>query len=197
MRVPASGGETKKRRNGLGWDRKTNAKGVTAMKIATVLGLVVMLAGCGGWGGNKFTSDKFGFKVTFPEHWELWDKSNDEVDFVEASIPDRVPTARIVVRAVKVAPDLSPNEIYPSFMDGSEFAGRTEFTIEDKGTIACKNSEGRFIKYMWRDEERRMRGMKAMFLGTRMLFQVWMEMPADDFINYEGDFTKMIRLIEL
>jgi len=39
--------------------------------------------------------------------------------------------------------------------------------------------------------------MKTLFLGNRMMLEVGMEMPDDDFIAREMEFRKMISLIKL
>ncbi len=164
-----------------------------------LIGLIALLylTGCGGWGDYSYRSDRFKYKVTFPQKWEVWDRSDDSADFLVGSLPDDAPEAEIVVKAHSVAPDLSPHEIYPSFMDGSEYADRLEFRIEDKGAISCRNGEGRFIKFDYLGEESRMRGMRVLFIGDRFIMEVTMEMPEEDFIAREVNFTKMVHLIEL
>jgi len=159
--------------------------------------MAVAIVGCGRWGGFSYRSDHFKFKVTFPDNWEVWDRSSDANDFLVGTQPDAVPKGEIVVRAVPVAPDISPNEIYPSFLDGSDYADRLNFAIEDRGSIACSNSEGRFIRYHYQQGDERIRGMKVVFLGNRVLIEVSMEMPEDAFITNESDFNKMIKLMEL
>jgi len=158
---------------------------------------LALLGGCGKWGGFSYKSDRFKFKTTFPDYWEVWDRSSDASDFLVGTLPDAVPGGEIIVRAIPVAPDISPNEIYPSFLDGSDYGDRLEFAIEDRGTISCSNSDGRFIKYHYRKDNEKRRGMKVIFLGNRVIIEVSMEMPEDAFIMHESDFTKMIHLMEL
>ena len=162
------------------------------------MGLLALLylTGCGSWGDFTYKSDRFKYKVTFPEKWEVWDRSDDSADFLVGSLPES-PKAVILVKTHTVAPDLSPQEIYPSFMDGSEYAGKLEFKIEDKGAISCKNAEGRFVKFGYLGEEQKMRGIRALFLGERYIMEITMEMPEDDFLVHEMDFNMMIHLIEL
>ena len=166
-------------------------------RILLSLTVLTLFVGCGRNNGFKHKSDRFHFKIAFPANWEVWDRSSDSQDYLVGSLPDQVPNAEIAVKAVPVAPDISPNEIYPSFLDGSDYADRNEFNVEDKGSISCSNSEGRFIKYRYLGDKAKMRGIKVMFIGNRMLLEIYMEMPEDAFITHELDFNRMIKTMEL
>jgi len=162
----------------------------------------IYLSGCGGWGDYVHKSDRFKFKIAFPVHWEVYDRSDNQIDYLEATLPDVSREARIVVRATPVAPDISPTEIYPMFLEGSgDAAILLEFVIEEKGTISSKTGDGRFIKISYLTEEHRIRGIRTLFLGGpvrgRYRLEVSMEMPADNFLDHEADFRKMISLMEL
>lgn len=160
--------------------------------------LALLFSGCGGWGDYVHKSDRFKFKFTFPQKWEVWDRSDDERDYLVASLLDGPREAKIVVIADPVAPDISPNEIYPSFMDGGgDGAILTEFSVEGKGAISCKNGEGRYVRVSYLTEEYRINGMRVLFLGNRFKLQIDVEMPADDFVMHETEFFKMISLMEL
>ncbi len=159
---------------------------------------VVLLSGCGGWGDYVHKSDRFKFKVVFPQKWEIWDRSNDRDDHLVASLPYDIPEAHITVRATPSAPDISANEIYPTFMDGGgDGAILPEFVIENKEAISCKNREGRQITYTYLTERHRMKGIRTLFIGTRFILRVDMEMPADNFADHEVEFRKMVSLMEL
>ncbi|MFH0765922.1 MAG: hypothetical protein V2A61_05830 [Calditrichota bacterium] len=159
--------------------------------------LILFAAGCGGWGDYVYKSDRFKFKLTFPDKWEVMDRSDDKRDFLIAALPD-IPDARIIVTALPVAPDISPNEIYPSFMEGKgDAAILMEFKITEKSTISAKNAEGRLIKVQWLGENTTMQGLRTIFLGNRFILEISAEMPQEQFLNHEIDLKKMIRLLEL
>ena len=159
--------------------------------------LMLLLSGCGGWGDYVYKSDRFKYKITFPKGWEVWDRSTEQEDYLDAEYPD-IPEARITVMASASAPDISPNELYPSFMDGGGDATiLTEFAISDKGAISSKNREGRQITYTYLTEKHRINGMRVLFIGNRYIIRVKMEMPVDSFVDHEAEFHKMISMLEL
>ncbi|NQU06047.1 MAG: hypothetical protein HQ568_08140, partial [Calditrichaeota bacterium] len=129
---------------------------------------IIFISGCGGWGDYQFKSDRFKFDVAFPEKWEVWDRSDDRRDYLVASLPDGPREARIILTAESLAPDVSSNEIYPSFMNGGGDASIYEdFEVASKGTMKCKNSEGRYIKVTYLTENERIKGIRSIFLGFK------------------------------
>ena len=169
------------------------------MKYLTILILSAMwLTGCNGWGDYYFESDRFDINVTFPHKWEVFDRSDDLHDFLEARIPEIDPYAIITVRAQSMAPDINANEIYPMFMEGSgDVAILNEFRITEKGMIPSKKAEGRFISYTYLTDKHRINGMRVLLLGFRVKVNVEMEMPEDNFHKHEREFREMIRNIEV
>ncbi|MFC2150301.1 hypothetical protein ACFLQV_02235 [Calditrichota bacterium] len=160
--------------------------------------LILVAVGCGGWGGYKYKSDDYGFKVVFPPKWEVWDQSYEDVVKLEGSLPDDVEEARITLSTRKVAPDISSNEIYPSFLDGDgDGAIFNEFRITTKGTISAKNGDGRMIMVSYLGPENRMSEIRTIFLGRRFILEIRMIATEDDFMNLESDFRKMISLLEI
>ena len=163
------------------------------------LGLVTILlmSGCSRWGDYVHKSDRFGYKITFPVHWTVWDRSTDREDHLDAEYPD-IPGAQMTVLTSPTAPDIHPNEIYPTFMDGGgDTAILTEFEILTKGAVSCKNREGRQITYTYLTEDQRIKGMRALFIGERFIFTIKVEMPSDVFVDHEPEFNKMLSMLEL
>lgn len=159
--------------------------------------LLFLISGCGSWGDYVHKSDRFKYKITFPKGWEVWDRSTEQEDYLDAEYPE-IPKALLTVRASASAPDISPSELYPSFMDGGgDAAILTEFAITEKGTISSKNREGRQITYSYLTEEDRIKGMRALFIGNRFIIRIKMEMPVDNFEDHEAEFQKMISMLEL
>jgi hypothetical protein len=159
--------------------------------------VLIVLTGCSSWGDYEFQSDKFKFTVRFPDNWEVWDRSDDSQDLLVAALADK-PEAKIVVTAIKSAPDLSPNEIYPTFEGGGNDAGvRKGFGVDGKGTISANNGEGRFIKVHWSGDKFNMRGFRALFIGNRFQLSINAEMKEDDYNLHEQDFLKMVRMLNL
>lgn len=154
----------------------------------------MIFAGCGGWGGYIHKSDRFGFKFTFPVGWEVFNRSDDARDRLIGTIPE-YEKSEIEIVADKVAPDISPSEIYPSFNAWEVDA--EEFRVEDRGTMACKNAEGRYFTYSYRTEEGYMQGMRVIFLGNRFILRIYIEMFQDEYLLNEIEFRRMIRFIEL
>lgn len=161
------------------------------------LSVLLLLAGCGGWGGYVHDSERFKFKLTFPDGWEVWDKSDDTVDFLQATYREK-PETKIEVLAVRTAPDLEPNEIFPFFLGGSgDAVNLQDFAIEEKGTVSAQNGDGRFIKVRWTGEKLSMRGIRALFIGNRYRLSIVAEMSADDFPLQEAELMKMLRMLQL
>jgi hypothetical protein len=164
-----------------------------------VLGLAVILLtlGCASWGDYVYKSDRFNFKVTFPDKWTVFDRSTDSEDHLDAEYPG-VTAAQMSILAYPSAPDISPNEIYPSFMDaGGDAAILTEFNIVTKGAVSCRNREGRQITYTYLTDEQRIKGMRVLFIGERFIITIKIEMPSDAFADQEPEFNKMISMLEL
>jgi len=165
-------------------------------RFGTGILIILFGAGCGGWGDYVYKSDRFKYKLTFPVKWEVMDRSDEKRDFLLANLPD-IPDSRISVLATPVAPDISPNEIYPPFMDGNgDRAILTEFRILERGTIPAKDKEGRFIKVQWLGENATMQGLRTIFMADRFIIEIRAEMPQDNFPSHEGDLKKMIHLLE-
>ncbi len=165
-----------------------------------LVALLLLLSGCGGWGGYVYKSDRFKLKVVFPSKWEVWDRSDDTSDYLVATIPDDIPEARIKLIVRPVAMDLSPNELYPTFLEGGgDAAFLPDFSVKGRGTISAKNGEGRHILISYLTEEHRIKGMRAIFPvpDKRYVLEIEMSMPEEDYIAYESDFKKMISLIVL
>ncbi|MCF7810728.1 hypothetical protein K9N50_07035 [bacterium] len=162
------------------------------------LASIIFLSGCGSWGDYQFKSDRFQFKASFPEKWEVWDRSDDRRDYLVASLPDGPPEAKIVLIAEPMAPDVNANEIYPTFMDGGGDASvLTEFKVIGKGTMKSANSEGRYIKVTYLTDKHRIKGIRSIFLGFKFKLTISMETTEDDYILHEHDFYKMVSLIEV
>jgi hypothetical protein len=165
-------------------------------RILTAVALLI-LTGCGGWGGYIHQSEKFKFEFIFPDGWEVWDKSDDRRDFLQAML-DGSQDAKIEVTALPTAPDISVNEVYPFFLEGSgDAAELQDFQIEERGMVPASNGEGRFIKVKWTGEKKDMRGYRALFLGNRYRLDVRAEMTEEEFLKYEQDMSKMIKHLKL
>ncbi len=168
------------------------------MKKFTILALALLtLAGCTSWGGYIHDSSRFKFQFTFPDGWEIWDKSDDRRDFLLGTFKGNTAT-KLEMTATPVAPDISPNELYPFFLDGSGDAGELEeFSIEDKGLVSASNGEGRFVRVHWKGEKTGMRGFRALFIGNRYKLEVRAEVPEDSYSEHEVEFNRMIRALKL
>jgi len=169
--------------------------------MRTILNLIIgvgLLVGCGGWGGYKHKSEKFSsLRVTFPDKWEVWDRSDDTRDFLVATM-DGVPDAQITIIADPAAPDLHPTELYPTFeTGGSDRQDLPEFSVEEKGTVSVANAEGRFIKVEWLGEKSRMKGYRALFVGHRFVLNVRIALSVDDFTVHELEIMRMMKNIEI
>ena len=160
---------------------------------------LLLLSGCSSWGDYVHKSSNFDIKVVFPDKWKVRDRSDSKTDRLEATIPDDVPEARIVVTAKSMAPDIHVNEIYPMFMEGGgDVSYLLEFEIIDKGMIPAKKGEGRFIIYTYLPPEgERIQGMRVLLLGFRVQVNVEMEMPKSSFDRYEREFREMIRCVDV
>jgi len=166
-------------------------------RIAVVAAALLMLAGCDKWGDYKYESEKFKFKMTFPERWEVWDKSDDSRDYIVANLPDK-PDSKIEVSVVRTAPDLHVNELYPTFESGGDDPSQlTEFGVDDKASVSAANGEGRMIKVHWTGERAKMKGIRFLFVGNRYVMNVRAEMSEDDFLTNEPEFLKMAHRIQL
>lgn len=168
------------------------------MKKAFLLSLsLLILFGCTSWGGYQHKSSRFKFTYTFPSGWEVWDKSDDRRDFLLANYKGD-PKMSIEVIATPVAPDLSTNEVYPFFLEGSGDAGElNEFTIEDKGLMPTKNTEGRFLRAKWKVDQTYMRSYRGLFLGSRFKLEVKAVMNEDQMNEHEAELTRMFHEIDL
>ncbi len=168
------------------------------MKRNTLIALFLLLIiGCTSWGGYVHDSERYKFQFTFPENWEIWDKSDDRRDFLTGTYKGNTNTKMDMI-ATPVAPDISPNELYPFFLDGSGDAmSLEEFSVQDKGVISASNGEGRFVKVHWKGEKSGMRGFRALFIGNRFKLEVRAEMPEDIFPEQEVEFLKMIKALKL
>jgi len=163
-----------------------------------LIGFIVLaaLSSCGGWGGYVHKSDRFKFKFVFPVNWEVWDRSDDNRDYLVANLPD-VKESEITLLTTPVSPDLSPHEIYPLFLDGGkDGAFLQDFEVVEQGTIRAKNIEGRMILIKFTKDRAPIRGLRAMFLGNRFTLEIHTTMPEDQFVVHEADFRKMISLME-
>jgi len=158
---------------------------------------LILTTGCNNWGDYQYKSEKFNFSMTFPDKWEVWDKSDDARDFLVASIPDK-PEAKIEVIVTKTAPDIHVNELYPTFESGGDDAATLqEFGVDEKKSISAANKEGRMIKVHWEGETKNMKGMRMLFLGDRFQMNIRIEMSEDDYVANELDFLKMAHRITL
>lgn len=167
------------------------------LRILSSTLILLALAGCDNWGDYQYESDKFKFKLTFPDGWEVWDKSDDARDFLSASITEK-PDAKIELIATKTAPDISVNELYPSFESGGDDAyNLKEFTVEEKGTAKASNGEGRMIKVHWEGDKGNVKGIRFLFIGNRYQMTIRCQMAEDDYLTYEADFIKMVRRLQL
>lgn len=166
-------------------------------RILPILLLIPLVAGCTSWGGYIHESSRFNFTFTFPDGWEVWDKSDDRRDFLSGTYHSNQAT-KIEMIATPVAPDISPNELYPFFLDGSGDAeSHEEFHIDDKGLVSASNGEGRFVKVRWKGEKVNMRGYRALFIGNRFKLEIRAEMPEDVFGEQELEFPKMVKALKL
>lgn len=166
--------------------------------VLVLLFAVILLSGCGGWGDYQFKSDRFKYDAAFPEKWEVWDRSDDRRDYLVASLPDGPPEAKIILIAEPLAPDVNANEIYPSFMSGGSDAAIYEgFEVTGKGTMKCKNTEGRYIRVTYLTENERIKGIRSIFLGFKFKLLISMETTEDNFVLHEHEFFKMVSLIEV
>lgn len=159
--------------------------------------VLLSIVGCTSWGGYIHDSSRYKFQFTFPDGWEVWDKSDDRRDFLNGTFKGNSNT-KLEMTATPVAPDIEPNELYPFFLDGSGDAeSLEEFSIDDKGLISASNGEGRFVKVRWKGEKSTMRGFRALFIGNRFKLEVRAEMPEDIFSEHEAEFNKMIKALKL
>jgi len=159
--------------------------------------LLIMLTGCDNWGDYQYSSEKFKFKITFPDKWEVWDKSDDARDFLQGSIPSK-PESKIELIAIRTAPDLHVNELYPTFESGGDDAfEKNEFAVDEKGTFSASNGEGRFIKAHWEDDKGVIRCMNFLFVGNRYQMNINCVMREEDYMTNEADFVKMVRRLQL
>lgn len=164
--------------------------------IITML-LFSFLVSCGGWGDYEFKSERFKFKMSFPDKWEVWDRSDDRRDFLVANLVN-LPGSEISLVATPVAPDISPHEIYPSFLEGDgDYAIFKDFLIENQGTISAKNAEGRFINVQYENaDDELLKSLRAIFLGNRFILEIRATVPEDQFLVYEPEFKRMIGSLE-
>jgi len=157
--------------------------------------LLFVLGGCGSWGDYTFKSDSFGYKMNFPENWEILDRCDGSSDHLIANLPDDR-FSEITVTAQAVSPDVGSSEIYLRFLDGGNDAViYDDYVILEKGTISAKNLEGRFIKTEFVKGKEPMQGMSAKFLGHRFTLEIKAISNEDMFVVHETDFKKMISLI--
>jgi len=168
------------------------------MRLIVVSFIAAMLiAGCARWGGYVHNSEKLPLKIIFPEKWDVFDRSDDRRDFLVASYPGS-PDTKIEVTTTPTAPDIHPNEIYPTFQaGGGDQDDLLEFEVTDRGSVSCSNAEGRYIKVQWLGEKSRMRGYRALFLGNRYLLEIRISITADDYITHELELAKMMKYIEI
>lgn len=159
------------------------------MRSAWIGLLILLIAGCGGWGDYQHKSDRFDFFVAFPDNWEVWDRSDDRRDFLVATLPS-LPDAEISVIATPVAPDISPNELYLKLK-------ATDEDVVDQGMISCKNVEGRFITTRTRVEDQPMRSLRTLFLGDRFILEVNLVSREGDFTTREVEFKRMLKYMVL
>jgi len=165
-------------------------------RLAGLLVLVILLSGCGGWGGYEYKSDLFEYKFVFPNVWEVMDRGDSKSDHLIAHLPDNY-NAEIKVDALPVSPDLRANEIYLRFMDGGDDASiYMDFEVVNQGTISAKNLEGRYITVKFLKDGEPMQGIRAKFLGFKYTLEVKATVPEDDYILRETEFRKMISMIQ-
>lgn len=164
-------------------------------RLVVLMVFLFALCGCGSWGDYTFKSDTFGYKISFPENWEILDRSDGSADHLIANLPDDK-FSEIIVTAQKVSPDVGASEIYLRFLEGGNDAViYKDYIILDKGTISAKNLEGRFIKTEFVNDKEPMQGFSAKFLGNRFTLEVNAISNEDMYVVYEADFKKMISLI--
>jgi len=158
--------------------------------------LLFAISGCSSWGDYSFKSDAFGYKMNFPETWEVLDRCDGSMDHLIANVPDDK-FSEITVTAQKVSPDVGSNEIYLRFLEGGNDAViYNDYVILEKGTISAKNLEGRFIKTEFVKNKEPMQGMSAKFLGNRFTLEIKAISNEDMYVVHETDFRKMISLIQ-
>ncbi len=158
--------------------------------------LTLILVDCGGWGGYVHKSRRFPFRFTFPQKWEVMDRSDDRRDFLVANLPNDM-LSEIQVITEPVSPDVEPQEIYLRFLDGGDDASNyLDFEVLEQGTVNAKNGEGRFIKVAFKKSGEKMRGVKAKFLGFKFTLEAKGFVPEDKWNLYEAEFTKMMAMIE-
>lgn len=166
------------------------------IKLALLLSML-FLFGCSKWGDYVFVSEHFNYKVVFPVKWVVSDRSNDVGDYVVGSL-DELPGARLIVKSRSIAPDVSPNEIYPGFiLGGGDQNIFNEFRVTERGTASAKNADGRMIKVEYLNEHGTMSGIRGIFIGNRYILEVVAETPKDNFQDWEYEFRKMFLEIEL
>ncbi len=162
-----------------------------------ILTITLSFIGCSSWGGYIHKSDKLPLKIIFPDKWEVFDRSDDRRDFLVATYPGS-PESKIEVITTPTAPDIHPNEIYPTFQaGGGDQDDLLEFEVTDRGSVSCSNAEGRYIKVQWLGEKTRMKGYRALFIGNRYLLEIKISIPAEEFVNHELDLAKMMKFIEI
>ncbi|MDP8229444.1 MAG: hypothetical protein P9M15_08335 [Candidatus Electryoneaceae bacterium] len=168
--------------------------------IVFSLSVVLLFAGCGGWGDYVHKSDNFDFSMAFPVGWEVDDRSDGEHDYLTAAMPGS-PGSKIIVIAQKRAPDIDANEVYPSFLEAGDIVTEEEFRIIQRRTISCKTTDGRSLEFQYLGPESTMRGLRAIFIGSkpglRIVVEVRTELYKDDYILHEEDMRKMISEIQL
>lgn len=173
---------------------------VEMKQILFGLCVILLIAGCGGWGDYVHKSGNFDFSMSFPDGWEVDDRSDGEHDYLTAVMPN-VPGSKIVVIAEKRAPDIDAGEVYPSFNEAGDLVTQEEFNILRRGTIACKTTEGRSLEFQYLGSESTMRGLRAIFIGSRpglrIVVEVRTEMYKDDFVMHEDELRKMISELQL
>lgn len=164
-------------------------------RFTIIMVLLFGLSGCGSWGDYTFKSEKFGFKIHFPEKWEILDRSDESGDFLIANLPDDK-FSEITVTAQSVSPDVGASEIYLRFLDGGNDAViYDDYTIVEKGTVSARNREGRFIGTEFSKDKEPMFGYSAKFLGNRFTLEIKAVTTEELFIAKEADFKKMVSLI--
>lgn len=165
-------------------------------RLIAFLVLLLYISGCGGWGGYVFKSEQFKYKFTFPPKWEVIDRSDATGDHLVGNLPDDN-FAEIMLTAVPVSPDVSPQEIYLRFSDGGDDATlHFDFEVLETGTINAKNLEGRFILVQYQKNQETMRGIRAKFLSNRFTLEAKADVLEDQYPLQEAVLKKMIRLIE-
>lgn len=169
-------------------------------KLGILLLSMILTVGCGQWGDYIHKSSNFDFEMPFPPGWGVIDDSEvteggkGGLDLLIAQSSD-VPNGKIVVTAELAAPDLSPGEVYHDLT--RDVSSLTEYKRMDGGTVACRTTEGRYVEIQYLQEEvATMRGMRAIFVGTkpgtRVIVKVKADMPRDDYLVHRDVIMKMM-----